>query len=155
MPIRRTVDSIPQMDNQLYQPLNSANQRDVDDYKHYYNPSIVPDYHTYVGTVPESQMVNINPHHPDDLTHPRKEWNSADSHWDEQLHQPLTLENQTDRDDIKTYYNPGKGKHSLGMYGQQKKSAVKKARHHHQEKALAQHKVVEEKVHKHKKHHHH
>ena len=47
VPIRRSVDTHPQMDKQLYQPLNSANQVDADDYKNYYNPNKQPDYHTY------------------------------------------------------------------------------------------------------------
>jgi len=47
VPIRRSVDTKPEMDDQLYQPLNLPNQKDVDDYKNFYNPDKQPDYHTY------------------------------------------------------------------------------------------------------------
>jgi len=47
VPIRRSVDTKPEMDDQLYQPLNAPNQTNVDDIKAFYNPNKQPDYHTY------------------------------------------------------------------------------------------------------------
>ena len=47
VPIRRTVDTHPQMDKQLYQPVDMPDQVDADDYKNMYNPHVQPDYHTY------------------------------------------------------------------------------------------------------------
>jgi len=80
-------------------------------------------------------MVTINPHSYDDQPKAPKDWNSANSMWEDQLHQPLTLENQRQEDDFKNYYVPNRGRNSYGMYAQ-KKSGVKK---HNSKKAHAQH----------------
>jgi hypothetical protein len=61
-------------------------------------------------------MVGINPHSYDDQPKAPKEWNSDNSLWEHQLHQPLNLENQREEDDIKNYYVPNRGRNSMGMY---------------------------------------
>jgi hypothetical protein len=70
VPIRRSSDTYPQMNEQLYKPLTSENQVDADDIKNFYNPDLANSFHhkDYVQTneVPESQMVTINPHSYDD-----------------------------------------------------------------------------------------
>ena len=47
VPIRRSSDTYPNMNRQLYQPLNSANAVDADDIKTVYNPNPTPSYQTY------------------------------------------------------------------------------------------------------------
>jgi len=45
VPIRRSSDTYPQMNEQLYKPLISENQRDEDDIKHFYNENLGSSFH--------------------------------------------------------------------------------------------------------------
>ena len=45
VPDRRSVDTYPQGDHQLYKPLISENQVDNDDIKNFYNPDLANSWH--------------------------------------------------------------------------------------------------------------
>ena len=72
VPIRRTSDTYPQSEReQLYKPLISENQKDVDDIKNFYNADLANSFH-------HKDYLQINPHSYDDHVSVRKEWNAED-----------------------------------------------------------------------------